>query len=98
MVPYKADAFKNNGWSISFADNGEVTSASFATKSWGANITSLFSSAASAGNAIGTEQRAAAQANSPSNQAAALQSQADLIYETRRLALCQADPASCPSK
>jgi hypothetical protein len=98
MVPYKADVFKNNSWTISFADNGEITNASFASKSWGANVTSLFGSAASAANAIGSEQRTAAQANSSSNQAAALQSQADLIYEKRRLALCQADAASCPSK
>jgi len=98
MVPYKADAFKNNSWSISFADSGEITSASFASKSWGANVTSLFSSAASAANAIGSEQRAASLAESPSTQAAALQGQADLIYQTQRLALCQADAASCPSK
>jgi hypothetical protein len=98
MVPYKAVTFQNNSWSVTFADDGEITSASFASKSWGANATSVFSAAASTANSIASEQRAAAQANSPASQASAIQGQADLIYQTQRLALCQADPGSCPSK
>jgi hypothetical protein len=34
----------------------------------------------------------------PEQQATALQGQADLIYQTQRLALCQADPKNCSSK
>jgi hypothetical protein len=97
-LPIRAEAFKNYSWSITFADDGEITSASFASKSWGANATSLFGTAASTANSIAGEERSAAQAASPSSQASALQAQADLIYETRRLALCQADPGSCSGK
>jgi hypothetical protein len=40
----------------------------------------------------------ALQAPTPEQQATALQGKSDLIYQTQRLALCQADPKNCSSK
>jgi hypothetical protein len=94
-MPYKAQLFKNKSWEIKFAEDGQITSASFASKAWGANATSVFGGAASAANSIGSEIRTA---DNPATQAALIQGQADLVYQTRRLALCQADATSCPSK
>jgi len=94
-LPLSPGTFQSLTWAITFLDNGEATSASFVSKSSGVNASAFLGTAASTANSIATEQRAAA---SPSNEALQLQGQADLIYQTRRLALCQSEPASCPSK
>lgn len=94
-LPLQADAFKNLNWSITFLEDGEVTDATFSSKSPGVAMTGLFGNVASTANSIATEVRSA---TSASGEATALQSQADAIYERNRLALCQASPSSCPSK
>jgi len=94
-LPLAADAFKTLTWQVTFLEDGEITAASFSSKASGVNATAFLGTAVSAANSIATEQRSAA---SSSNQAAALQGQADLIYQTQRLALCQANPTNCPSK
>jgi hypothetical protein len=94
-LPITARIFRTISWAVTFNEFGEVTNATFSSKAWGSNATSLFGSAASAASSIAAEQQKAA---SPSAQAAATQAQADEIYQTQRLALCEAHPASCPSK
>jgi hypothetical protein len=94
-LPLSPQAFQNLTWSVTFLENGEVTNASFVSKASGVNASSFLGTVASNVNSIATEERSAA---SPENQAVALQGQADLIYQSRRLALCQANPAGCPSK
>jgi len=90
-LPINASGFKSLIWSITFLENGEITNAIFTSKASGINASALLGSATSAASSIITEQ-------SPSSQASGLQGQADLIYQTQRLALCQADPKNCPSK
>jgi hypothetical protein len=94
-LPLNAPTFKNFKWSISFAESGEITNASFASLSWGKDATSLFQTAASATNGIATEQRTAA---NPETAATLKQGQSDEIYQTQRLALCESTPTSCPGK
>jgi hypothetical protein len=94
-LPLSPQAFQKLTWSVTFLENGEVTSASFVSQASGVNASSFLGATASAANSIATEQRGAA---SPQNQALAIQGQADLIYETQRLAMCHANPAKCPSK
>jgi hypothetical protein len=94
-LPLTADAFKSLTWQVTFLENGQITSASFQSKSIASGATSMFNTAASAANAIATEDR---NARNPSNQATLVQGQADLIYETQRLELCQKHPESCTSK
>jgi hypothetical protein len=98
VLPLTAPAFKNLSWAVTFTELGEVTSATYTSKSWLAGATQMFSGAASASSGIASELRSASQLTSPSTEAAALQSQGDVIYETKRLALCRADSSSCPSK
>lgn len=95
VLDLKANAFKSLTWQVTFLEDGEITAASFTSKAVGVTATSLFGTAASAANSIATEQRSAA---NPENQATALQGQADLIYQRQRLALCEANPSTCPSK
>jgi hypothetical protein len=63
-LPLSAGLFENLNWSVTFAENGEVTDASFASKSLGVVLTSLFSNTASTVNSVVSEQRAAASAPS----------------------------------
>jgi hypothetical protein len=65
-LPLSANLFENLSWSVAFQDNGEITDASFSSKSIGVALTGLFSNAASSANTIVTEQRAAA--NAPSSE------------------------------
>jgi hypothetical protein len=97
-LPIRAHLFRQIEWAVTFNDFGEVTNATFSSKSWGSTATSLFANAASAASSIAAEQQKAAAANSPSAQAAKYQAIGDEIYEQGRAALCQAHPASCPSK
>jgi hypothetical protein len=97
-LPLSANLFDHLEWALIFSEFGEITSATFTKASWLLSATSLFSSAASAAGSIAGEQQKAAAASSPSAQAAAIQAKADEIYERQRLALCEARPASCPSK
>jgi cell division septum initiation protein DivIVA len=97
-LPLTAKVFESLIWQITFLENGEITSSSFTSKATAVTATSFFGSAASAANSIATEQRSASSASSANAQATALQGQADLIYQTQRLALCQTSPASCPGK
>jgi hypothetical protein len=94
-LPLTAPAFKSVKWSMSFAESGEITNASFASLSWGKDATSLFQTASSATNAVATEQRNAA---NPETAATVMQGQSDEIYQRQRLALCDTTPTSCPSK
>lgn len=96
--PFDVSVFKSLTWSVTFTELGEITSASFASKSPGVSATSLFGSVASAANSIAAEKRSAATAADPESQAAVLQGQSDLVYQTQRLALCQASAKNCPSK
>jgi len=92
-LPLDTDAFKSLAWQVTFLEDGQITAATFSSKAWGANATSLFSTAASSANSIVTTATGSAE-----TQASALQGQADLIYQTERLRTCQTTPASCPSK
>jgi hypothetical protein len=94
-LPFSASAFKNLQWSVSFLENREVTNGSFSSKATGVGAAVLFGTTA---NSIATEQRSAENAGNPSGEANALQGQADLIFQTHRLEICQATPANCPSK
>lgn len=93
LLPLQADAFKTLSWQITFLEDGQITAATFSSKASGVNITSFFGSAASSANAIATGVTGSA-----STQASGIQGQADLIYQTQRLQICQTTPASCPSK
>ncbi len=94
-LPLSPEVFQTLTWSVTFLDNGEVTSANFTSKASGVNASAFLGTVASTANSIVTQQLAA---TSPESQAVALQGQADLIYQSRRLALCQSNPANCPSK
>ncbi len=59
-LPLTAAPFESLKWSITFAENGEVTAADFSSKSIGAQMTQFFSTAAGARYAIATEERNAA--------------------------------------
>ena len=87
------DAFKSLTWEVDFQEDGQVTKATFSSKAWGQNMTSLLGNVASSANSIAT-----AATGSSSTQASILQGQADLIYQAQRLQICQTTPASCPSK
>jgi len=65
-LPINAKIFENLKWSVNFSEAGEVTNANFESKSIGAQITSLFSSAAGGASSITTEVRNAA--NAPSSE------------------------------
>jgi transposase len=65
-LPLNAKVFESLKWAISFADTGQITSANFESKSIGAQITGLFSGAASGAASITTEVRNAA--NAPSSE------------------------------
>jgi hypothetical protein len=93
-----AGIFTERSWAVTFTEFGEITNSSFLSKSLGAKVSTLFGSTATAASSIASEQQKAAAAASPNTQAAATQAKADEIYETQRLALCQAHPASCPGK
>ena len=97
-LPVDAPLFQSLSWAVTFTEFGEIANATFSTKASGNIATSLFGSAASAASSIASEQQKAAAAGNPTAQAAEIQGQADLIYEGKRLALCQAHPSSCPSK
>jgi hypothetical protein len=94
-LPLTVDTFRSLSWAVTFLEDGQITNATFTSKAWGSTATGLFGNAASAANSIATEARNAV---SPSNQATALQGQADLIYQQQRLELCLKNPAACPSK
>jgi hypothetical protein len=63
-LPLSAGIFENLNWSVSFQENGEITDASFASKSLGVVLTTLFSNTASTANSVASEQRAAVTAPS----------------------------------
>lgn len=92
-LPFDAPIFKSYTWSITFLENGEITKADFTGKASLVPATSSFQTAASAANSIATEMR---NASSVSANATALQAQADYIYQSHRLDLCQTSPATCP--
>jgi hypothetical protein len=94
-LPFKAKLFGSLIWQVTFLENGEITAATYTSKSSGVNATALFGSITSTTNSIATELRNAASAT---NQAAVLQGQADSIYQLNRLQLCQKDATSCPQK
>ena len=97
-LPWTAKTFESLNWSVAFSENGEVTSANFATKAIGVSATALFGTAASTASSIASEERNAATAAGPESQAQQFQGQSDLIYQTQRFALCEADAKSCSSK
>ncbi len=94
-LPLEVRNFRSINWAVTFLESGERTNATFTSKAWGLNATNLFGSAASTANSIVTQERSIA---SPSTRATTLQGQADLIYQTERLHLCEQNPAKCPSK
>lgn len=94
VLPFDAGTFQSLTWQVTFLENGEITTASFSSKASGVNATSFLGSAVSAANQIATENR---NATSASSAATALQNQADEIYQTRRLQICQTDPTNCPA-
>jgi hypothetical protein len=94
-LPLTAGTFQSLSWSLTFLEDGEMTGASFKSGAEGIGATSLFGSAVSAANSIATEQRTA---TSAATLATKTQSQADEIYQANRLAICQLNPATCPSK
>jgi hypothetical protein len=93
VLPLSAGAFGDVTLSLTFSEMGEETNSSFTSKSLYSNATSLFTSVASTANSIATDVRSA-----NTSQATALQNQADAIYQGNRLAVCQSNPANCPSK
>ena len=93
VLPLSSSAFSDVNWSITFSELGEETKSDFTSKSMYQNASALFNPAASAASSVATELR-----SSSTNQATALQNQADEIYQRNRLAICQANPANCPSK
>ena len=95
QLPLSTGLFKTLTWSVNFLENGVMTSATFTSKASGVSATTFLGTAASAANSVATEER---NATSLSNQANTLQAQADIIYQSHRLALCEANPAQCPSK
>jgi hypothetical protein len=92
-LPLTADAFKNLQWSVNVSENGAITTAKFASKASGVTASSLFGTVASDASAVAAAQRTVA-----STKASAVQGQPDLIYQTQRSELCQAQPTGCPSK
>lgn len=86
-LPLQAGTFQGLTWAITFLEDGQITNASYSSKAWGVNLTSLFGAGASSANSIATEFRnAATQANaSAETEATKIQGQADLIYQTHRL-------------
>lgn len=99
-LPLQAGTFQGLTWAITFLEDGQITNASYSSKAWGVNLTSLFGAGASSANSIATEFRnAATQANaSAETEATKIQGQADLIYQTHRLESCSANPSACVSK
>jgi len=99
-LPFQAGTFETLNWAITFLEDGEITNATYSSKAWGLNLTSLFGAGASAANSIATEARAAATqaADSAETEAVATQGQADLIYQTERLKICEANPSACTQK
>jgi hypothetical protein len=95
QLPLNTGLFKTLTWSVNFLENGVMTGATFTSKASGVSATTFLGTAASAANSIATEER---NATSLSSQANTLQAQADIIYQSHRLALCQTNPALCPSK
>jgi hypothetical protein len=95
QLPLSTGLFKTLTWSVNFLENGVMTSATFTSKASGVSATTFLGTAASAANSIATEE---GNARSLSNQANTLQAQADIIYQSHRLALCEANPVQCPSK
>jgi hypothetical protein len=95
QLPLSVEAFRLINWAVTFLEDGQITNATFSSKAWGLGVTNLFGSAASAANSIVTEER---NATSLSTQATTIQAQADFIYQTQRLEICQTHPTNCPSK
>lgn len=93
VLSLNTSAFGDVLWSIEYSEIGEETKFTFTGRSFFQKASSLFTPAASAANSIAAEVRSVS-----ANRATALQNQADAIYQSHRLAVCQTDPANCPSK
>lgn len=63
-LPVTAGFLKNQDWSITFQESGEITETKFVNKSLGAAATSALNSALGTANAIAAEERAARVASS----------------------------------
>jgi hypothetical protein len=92
-LPYDAGYFGNLNWQVDFLEHGEITTAVFVSKSTIANFTSTFAGVAGTASTVAGEVQ-----NQASAQANGIQAQADMIYKSHRLAVCQANAATCPSK
>jgi hypothetical protein len=67
-LPINAKIFETLKWSVTFSEAGEVTNATFESKSIGAQITNLFATAAGGASSTTTEVRNAANAASSETQ------------------------------
>lgn len=76
-MPFSAGLFENLSWSITFAESGQVTEATFKSKAAGTAFANFFTGTAGAANAIATEQRAALSA--PSSETIRLKARNDEI-------------------
>jgi hypothetical protein len=83
----KPALFGQRKFSLTLADNGAITKIGYVSTGTSDTADAL----GAIGGAVGTTSKALATAQ----QAAALQAQADLIYQQQRLANCQAKPESC---
>lgn len=88
QIPIPKPAFfGQRKFSLTLADNGAITKIGY--------VSTGVSDTADALGAIGSAVGATNKPLTTSQQAAALQAQADLIYQQQRLANCQAKPESC---
>jgi hypothetical protein len=90
ILPINAKIFENLEWSVTFSEAGEVTNATFKSKSIGAQITSLFMSGAGGASSVTTEVRNASNTASSEtqrliNENAALAAEVSNITLTQQL-------------
>jgi len=83
----EAYLFGQTMFALAIADSGMITQLQYGSTSGASDVTNAVSSIATKLTPKTAEQKAEA-----------VQGQADLIYQNERLAICEANPASCSSK
>jgi hypothetical protein len=86
----KAALFGTHKFVLALSQYGSINKLEYST--------SGSSDAADALGSLGSAVGGALKKPSASDQASAIQAQADLIYQQQRLVICQADPTKCPGK
>jgi len=85
----KAKLFGTQKFALTLSNYGSITKLEYSK---------TISDALTAADSVGTAVATAMKPPTAAQQAAALQSQADLIYQQQRLASCEAEPGKCAAK